>query len=163
MSCGIGHRCDLDLVLPCLGCRLVAASPIGPLAWKLPYATGMALKESKIKIHIYLKNKIRAEHFFLVFVKSDILFPDFAPEFRISRNDQFGAISLQLSSLSLFLFSASSSSPNGIFLFPCCSISFRWLFLKPCVIPSLSVGGGDCNLLLTNSRRPSDGMYMFRL
>ena len=29
--------------------RLVAAAPIGPLAWEPPYATGMALKRPKKK------------------------------------------------------------------------------------------------------------------
>ena len=45
MSCGVGHRCDLDPVLLWLWCRLVAVAPIKPLAWELPYATGAALKK----------------------------------------------------------------------------------------------------------------------
>ena len=44
VSCGIGCRCGLDLVLLWLWCRPVALAPIHPLAWKPPYATGMALK-----------------------------------------------------------------------------------------------------------------------
>ena len=44
MSCGVGHRCGLDLALLWLWCRLAATAPIQPLAWELPYATGAALK-----------------------------------------------------------------------------------------------------------------------
>ena len=35
MSCGVGLRRDLDLVLLWLWHRLEAAAPIGPLAWEL--------------------------------------------------------------------------------------------------------------------------------
>ena len=35
-----------DLVLMWLWCRLAAATPIQPLPWELPYATGVALKKS---------------------------------------------------------------------------------------------------------------------
>ena len=48
MSCGVGHRCGLDLVL-WLWRRPVAIAPIGPLAWVPPYATGAALKRQKKK------------------------------------------------------------------------------------------------------------------
>ena len=44
-----GHRWGLDLALLWLWCRPVAIAPIGPLAWKLPYATGVALKRPKKK------------------------------------------------------------------------------------------------------------------
>ena len=47
MSCGIGHRHGLDLVL--LWLRWVAVAPTGPLAWEPPYATGAALKKKKKK------------------------------------------------------------------------------------------------------------------
>ena len=48
MSCGVGHRCSLDLVLLWLWCRPVAtALMIRPLAWKPPYAVGVALKRQK--------------------------------------------------------------------------------------------------------------------
>ena len=40
MSCGIGPRCSSDSLLH----RPVAAAPIQPLAWELPYAVGVALK-----------------------------------------------------------------------------------------------------------------------
>ena len=43
MSCGVGHRCGLDQVLPWLWCRLAAAALILPLAWEPPYL-GVALK-----------------------------------------------------------------------------------------------------------------------
>ena len=42
MSCGVGCRCGLDLVL--LWYRLAAATPIQPLAWEPPYAVSVALK-----------------------------------------------------------------------------------------------------------------------
>ena len=44
MSCGVGHRLGLDLVLLWLWHRLVATAPVQPLAWELPYAAGVALK-----------------------------------------------------------------------------------------------------------------------
>ena len=51
MSCGIGHRCGSDLVWLWLWCRPTAAAPIRPLAWELPYATGVALKRQKRQIN----------------------------------------------------------------------------------------------------------------
>ena len=36
-----------DPALLCLWCRLAAAGPIRPLAWKPPYVTGVALKKQK--------------------------------------------------------------------------------------------------------------------
>ena len=47
MSCGVGHRRSLDLVLLWLWCRLAAVVPIRPLAWTLPYALGAAVKRQK--------------------------------------------------------------------------------------------------------------------
>ena len=47
MSCGIGHRCSLDPTLLWLWCKLAAAAPIQPLAWKLPCGTGVALKKKE--------------------------------------------------------------------------------------------------------------------
>ena len=47
MSCGVGHRCGLDLALLSLWCRPAATALIGPLAWEPPYATGVALKRQK--------------------------------------------------------------------------------------------------------------------
>ena len=49
MSCGVGHTCGSDLALLWLWRRLAAAAPIQPLAWDLPYATGVALKSKKTK------------------------------------------------------------------------------------------------------------------
>ena len=40
MSCGMGHRHSLDLVLLWLWRRLAAAAPIALLAWEPPCATG---------------------------------------------------------------------------------------------------------------------------
>ena len=42
-------KVQLDLALLWLCCRLAAADPIWPLAWKLPNATGVALKARKEK------------------------------------------------------------------------------------------------------------------
>ena len=47
MSCGVGHRRGLDSALLWLWCRPEAVAPIRPLAWKLPYAVGVALKRLK--------------------------------------------------------------------------------------------------------------------
>ena len=44
MSCSVGRRQGLDPVLLWLWHRLTATAPIGPLAWKPPYAAGVALK-----------------------------------------------------------------------------------------------------------------------
>ena len=49
MSCGVGHRCGSDPVLLQLWCRLAAVAPMRPLAWKPPYATGVAVKSKKKK------------------------------------------------------------------------------------------------------------------
>ena len=49
MSHGVGYRCGLDLALLRLWCRPAATVPIPPLAWKLPYATGAAIKRPKKK------------------------------------------------------------------------------------------------------------------
>jgi len=42
MSCGVGHRCSLDLELLWLWPVPVPATLIQPLAWRLPYAMGAA-------------------------------------------------------------------------------------------------------------------------
>ena len=47
MRCGVGRRCGSDPVLLWLWCMPAAAALIRPLAWKLPYATGAALKKKK--------------------------------------------------------------------------------------------------------------------
>ena len=49
MSGGVGHRCSSDLVWLWLWLwlTLTAAALIQPLAWELPYATGVALKKKK--------------------------------------------------------------------------------------------------------------------
>ena len=47
MSCGVGRRCGSDPVLLWLWCRPATTAPIRPLAWQLPYATGMALEKTK--------------------------------------------------------------------------------------------------------------------
>ena len=57
MGCGIGCRLDLDPALLWLWCRPAVVALIRPLAWELPYATGVALK-IKIKkktLRIFLR------------------------------------------------------------------------------------------------------------
>ena len=49
MSCGVGHRYSSVLSLMWLWCRPAAIAPIQPLAWKLPYAAGAALKSKTNK------------------------------------------------------------------------------------------------------------------
>ena len=49
MSCGVGRKHGSDLVLLWLWCRLAAVAPIQPLAWELPEAMGVALKNKKIR------------------------------------------------------------------------------------------------------------------
>ena len=49
MSCGVGHRLGSDLELLWLWRRLVAAAPVGPLAWEPPYAVVVALKRQTNK------------------------------------------------------------------------------------------------------------------
>ena len=58
MSCGVGYRLDLDPALLWLWCKLVATTPIRPLAWELPYAVGMALKSKKKKEIALFPNKV---------------------------------------------------------------------------------------------------------
>ena len=50
MSCGIGRRHGSDLAWLWLWCRGAAAAPIGPLAWELPYALGVALKKKNAEL-----------------------------------------------------------------------------------------------------------------
>ena len=49
MSCGVGQRRSSDLALLWLWRRPAAVAPIGPLAWELPYAAGVALKKTNKK------------------------------------------------------------------------------------------------------------------
>ena len=63
MSCGVGHRCDLDLMLLWLWRRLATGAPIEPLAWKPPCAAGAALLKKKSDMKISL-----ISFFFCLFV-----------------------------------------------------------------------------------------------
>ena len=47
MSCGVGRRHGWAPALLWLWCRLAATSPIRPLAWEPPYASGAALEKAK--------------------------------------------------------------------------------------------------------------------
>ena len=58
MSCGVGHRRDLDPVLLSLWGRLAATALIQPLAWEPPYAMGVALE--KVKRQKKEKKRIKA-------------------------------------------------------------------------------------------------------
>ena len=49
MSCGVGCRYGLELVLLRLWHRPATIALIQPLAWELPYAVGLALKKRKRK------------------------------------------------------------------------------------------------------------------
>ena len=49
VSCGGGHRRGSDLALLWLWCKPAATAPIGPLAWKPPYAMGVAPERQKKK------------------------------------------------------------------------------------------------------------------
>ena len=68
MSCSIGRRCGSNLALIWLWRKLAVTASIGPLAWELPYAVGVALKGQKkkkkfseIRKHLQTihKNKLR--------------------------------------------------------------------------------------------------------
>ena len=65
MSCGIGHRCGLDLALLCLWFRSVATAPIRPLVWEPPCAVRAALKRQKKKRTQWtsLQNRYWLTHF----------------------------------------------------------------------------------------------------
>ena len=52
-GCGVSCRCDLDLAL--LWHRPAAITPIGPLAWELPYATPVTLKNLKKRMQLVYK------------------------------------------------------------------------------------------------------------
>ena len=47
MSCGVGHRHPLDLVLLWLWRELAAVAPTGPLAWEPLNVAGAALKNKQ--------------------------------------------------------------------------------------------------------------------
>ena len=47
MSHGVCCRRGLDPMLLWLWCRLAGTVPIGPLAWELPYAAGVAQKSKE--------------------------------------------------------------------------------------------------------------------
>ena len=46
MSCGVGRRLSSDPPLLWLGCRPAAVALIRPLAWKPPYVTDAAIKQT---------------------------------------------------------------------------------------------------------------------
>ena len=58
MSCEVCCRHSLDPMLQLLWHRQGAIAPIWPLAWKLPYATGAALKSKKKKKSMKQRRKL---------------------------------------------------------------------------------------------------------
>ena len=64
MSCGVGRRHSLDLVLMWLWLWLwlEAVALIRLLAWEPPYATGAALKGQKTKKE-YIPNYLHTQYF----------------------------------------------------------------------------------------------------
>ena len=56
---GIGCRHGADPALLWLPCRLVAAAPIWPLAWEIPFATGDQKKGKEKKERKNLKNPFK--------------------------------------------------------------------------------------------------------
>jgi len=69
VSCGVGRRRSLDLVLLWLWCRPSAAAVIRPLAWEPPDAAGTALKKTNDQKKKQLKIKT-AHHLSLDAIKS---------------------------------------------------------------------------------------------
>ena len=63
VSSGAGGRHGSHLVLLWLWCRLAVAVLIGPLAWELSYAAGMALKRQKKKKSVYGVHKFLSPEF----------------------------------------------------------------------------------------------------
>ena len=61
MSCGVGCRLCLDLVLLWLWCRPAAVAPIRPLTWELPYVEGVARKSLKKEKKNERKNERKKE------------------------------------------------------------------------------------------------------
>ena len=59
MSCGVGHRCGSDPVLPSLWCKPADAALIQPLSWEPPYAAGEAIEKKKKEEDIPAKPKRR--------------------------------------------------------------------------------------------------------
>ena len=68
MSWGVGRRRGSDLALLWLGCRLAAVAPIRPLAWKLPCASGAALKgHTHTHTHTHTRPRHPVAFFFFSF------------------------------------------------------------------------------------------------
>ena len=73
VSCGIGRRHGLDPVLQWLWCRPAAVALIQPLAWKLLYAVGVALKKQKKEkymTYIVMTYMIYIMAYIIMFIKT---------------------------------------------------------------------------------------------
>ena len=64
MSCGVGHRHGLDLVLLWLWCKPAATAPDSTPSLEPPYATGAALKRQK-------KSKNKRSLWYCVYVEHE--------------------------------------------------------------------------------------------
>ena len=77
MTCAVGLKRGMDLVLLWLWCRLAAVAPIRPLAQELPYAVGEALQSKINKLKKKKGEKERNSSWWShkTFFKSDIGVP----------------------------------------------------------------------------------------
>ena len=57
LSCDVSRKHNLYPALLWLGCRPAAAVPMWPLAWEIPYATGVALKSKKLGVPVVVQQK----------------------------------------------------------------------------------------------------------
>ena len=89
MSCGVGHRCGLDLALLWLWSRLAATAPIRPLAWEPPYATGAALEKTGKK-----KRNYCFIYSMFVYIYSPFLTCEFSYTFNVASHTFSGIIFL---------------------------------------------------------------------
>ena len=75
MSCGIGRRCTSDLGLLQLWRRPAPIAPIGPLAWELRYAAGVALKsKNKSTIRKTIKEMNKRQRYMRKTIFENILY-----------------------------------------------------------------------------------------
>ena len=64
VSSGTGGRLSLDPALPWLRRRPAAAAPIHPLAWELPYATGVAIIRKKRRRMKEINNRYKKKYLY---------------------------------------------------------------------------------------------------
>ena len=68
VSCGVGHGRSSVLALLWLWGRPAAEAPIVPLAWELPYAAGVALKDKRRRRrgHLFTEYKEQKNQFMAI-------------------------------------------------------------------------------------------------